>query len=287
MRKMWMAAAIVGLLGAACAAAGESMDGGPAAPEAEVPQGAAPAAGDAGVAGDAELAGGGNGGESDLPGVGARIVKNGDISVQVKKGGFKAALQRVTALAEAEGGFVLSSSVAGEDARHGSIVLRVPSERFEASMNAIRDLGEVQRETISSEDVSQEFVDLEARLRNLTAQEAVLLRLMDEANTIAETIKVQRELTGIQLEVEQIRGRLRFLEDRTSLATITVGLREAGAAAPAGQGIIERGWERAVEGFLSVVGGLITFLGVALPLALLALAAWVLVRRLQPWFARS
>lgn len=285
MRKIWMAAVIVGLLGAACAAADEGAGGG--APEmAGAP---APADGEALVAegeGAADATAGGEGGP-DLPGVAPRIVKNGDISVEVEEGGFKQALQRVTSLAEAEGGFVLSSSVSGEKARQGSIVLRVPSDRFEPAMNAIRDLGEVERETISSEDVGQEFVDLEARLRNLTAQEAVLLRLMDEAGTIAETIKVQRELTGIQLEVEQIRGRLRYLEDRTSLATITVGLAETGAAAPAKPGIIQRGWERAVEGFLSVVGGLITVLGVALPFALLGLLAWALLRRLVPRLARS
>jgi hypothetical protein len=245
-----------------------------AAPEEGVEREAAPGDAGSGVA----LA-------TDLPGIEQRVVKNGDIAVEVDRGRFKDALRRITSLAEAEGGFVLSSSVEGEEARRGTIVLRVPADRFEAAVNAIRDLGDVRREQISSDDVSAEFVDLEARLRNLTAQEAVLLRLMGEADSIADTIKVQRELTGIQLEIERIRGRLRFLEDRTSLATVTVDLAEVGAVAPAKPGVIRRGWDRAVEGFLSVIGGLITVMGVVLPFGVLALLAWALARRLVPRLA--
>lgn len=273
MRKLWIGAAIVGVLGAACAGVSEGPQSGVAVPE----RAAAPGAPEVLDATAEE----GSGGEAELPGVGPRIVKNAEIRVEVEADGFKAALQGLTALAGAEGGFVLSSSVEGEEARRGTVVLRVPSERFEAALSSVRDLGTVEREMISGEDVSQEFVDLEARLRNLTAQEAVLLRLMDRAKTVSDTIEVQHELTGIQLQIEQIRGRLRFLEDRTSLATIRATVAEAGAVATE-PGIIQQGWERAVEGFLAVIGGLITALGIVLPLGALALAAWMLVRRLRP-----
>jgi hypothetical protein len=280
MRRLWIGAAIVGALAAACAGVAQegatSGGGGPEAADGV----AAPEAIAEGV--DEAAVGGG----PSLPGVGPRIVKNAEIEVEVESDGFQAALQDLTALAEAEGGFVLSSSVEGEEARRGTVVLRVPSERFEAALASVRDLGAVQGERISGEDVSQEFVDLEARLRNLTAQEAVLLRLMDRARTVSDTIKVQRELTGIQLEVEQIRGRLRFLEDRTSLATIRASVAETGAVATE-PGIIQRGWERAVDGFLGVIGGLIAALGVLLPLGALALAAWLVVRRVRPAARRA
>ncbi len=122
-------------------------------------------------------------------------------------------------------------------------------------------------------------MDLEARLRNLEAQEEVLLRLMERAQTVSDTIKVQRELSGIQLEIERIIGRLNFLEDRTSFGTISVALVEHGVAPEPTTGIIQRGWERAKDAFLAIVSGLIASLGVVVPLLALGLVAWLVWRR--------
>lgn len=276
-RRTWIGVVVAGLLLAACGGGGDGDAAGPPEPafEAEGAEQAEEraAAGDEAAVGSGAVA---------LPGVGPSVIKTAELGLEVERGGFKQALQRATSVASAEGGFVLSSSVEGREARRGSIVLRVPSDRFEAALASLRDLGTVQRERVSGEDVGQEFIDLEARLRNLTAQEAVLLRLMDEARNVSDTIRVQRELTKIQLEVERIRGRLRYLEDQTSFGTISLSMREAGVAASQEPSIIARAWERAVEGFLSVIGGLITALGVLAPIAVLALLGWVLVRRRLP-----
>jgi hypothetical protein len=276
-RRLIAAAALVGALAAACTSA---------------ETGSSPAAGGYDEAAEQEPAGGvADAGEDvtvalgnpELPGIGERVIKDADLRLEVDR--FKDALQRVTQIATAHGGFLVSSTVEGEEARSGTLVLRIPTDAFERALTEIRELGTVERETVSGEDVSQEFVDLGARLRNLTAQEAVLLRLMDEADTISDTIKVQRELTGIQLEVERIRGRLAFLEDRTTYGTIAVSLAEPGAVPAAEPGAIQRGWQQAVAGFLGVVSGLIAFLGVALPVGTLALLVLLVVRRLVPRFA--
>ncbi|HEX6208025.1 MAG TPA: DUF4349 domain-containing protein [Actinomycetota bacterium] len=284
MKRLWIGIVAAGLVLAACGGGGT-----------EEADGAGPVPGVAGeraaeglqvedAAGDEALGDGAaaEAAAAELPVLGPSVIKSAQIGLEVERGGFKDALQRATSVASAEGGFVLSSSVEGKEARRGSIVLRVPSDRFEAALASLRDLGTVRRERIEGEEVGQEFVDLEARLRNLRAQEAVLLRLMDEAGSIAETIRVQRQLTGIQLQIERIRGRLRYLEDRTSFGTISVSLAEVGVAAPREPSIIARAWERAAEGFLSVIGGLITALGLLTPIAVLALLAWLLLRRRLP-----
>lgn len=278
MRRIIIAVGVLAVLGAACVSSGDAEL---AAPE--------PAAVETGVPGERgvfdEAAGAGPGeeavaavGGAALPSVGPSVIKTADLRVEVERGSFRETLQRATAVAEGSGGFLVSSRIEGEDARSGSLVIRVPSERFEVALSDLRDLGDVRAETVSGEDVSEEFVDLEARLRNFEAQEAVLLRLMDRARTVADTIKVQRELTTIQLEVERIRGRLRFLEDRTALGTISLSLFEAGAAAPAKPGVLQEAWQRAVDVFLGIVAGAITLAGL-LPLAAVALIVWVLVRR--------
>lgn len=278
-RRTWIVVVVAGLVLAACGGGSDAGDGhsGPdegveAPAAADHAEGRAPAGDEVAVGAAA----------STLPGVGPSVIKTAEIALEIERGEFKAALQQATAVASAQGGFVLSSGVEGREARRGSIVLRIPSDRFEAALASLRDLGSVERERVAGEDVGQEFVDLEARLRNLRAQEAVLLRLMNEAQTVTDTIRVQKELTGIQLEVEQIRGRLRYLHDQTSFGTISVSMAEAGVVAPGEPGIIAQAWERAVEGFLAVIGGLITALGVLVPIAVLALLGWVVIRRRLP-----
>lgn len=287
-RRMWLLVVALGLVAAACGMGSEEEAVAPAPEPAEVEAG--PPAEEFPADEFAEEAGGEEGltlGLAELPGLGQNVIKTADIKLEVKQGGFKEALQSVTQVATAHAGFVHSSSIEGEDARRGSLVIRVPSPSFDRALADLRDLGKVKRERITTEDVSQEFVDLEARLRNLEAQEVVLLRLMDEAQTVADTIRVQKELTGIQLEIERIKGRLRFLENQTSFGTISVALSEQGAAPAPSPGAIQRGWERATDAFLVIVSGVIASLGVVVPLAILGLIVWLVVRRVRPRPVRS
>jgi hypothetical protein len=279
-RRMWVAMAMVGLLAAGCGADGEDA--------AETAAMEAPGEEPAELQADAEERGFEEGGGEtavalgapELPGIGPSVIKNASLRVEVEHGGFKEAFQEATGVATAHGGFVVSSESEGERARRGSLVLRVPSDRFEEAVQDLRELGTVRNERIGTEDVGQEFVDLEARLRNLRAQEVVLLRLMDRAETIQDTIRVQRELTKIQLEVEQIEGRLRYLRDRTSFATISLHVVEAGVA-PSQTGTIGRAWERALETAVALVAGAITVLGVVVPLGAVALVGWLVYRRVR------
>jgi hypothetical protein len=190
-------------------------------------------------------------------------------------------MQEASTIAGEHGGYVLSTEVTDADEGFGSVVIRVPAEEFESALVAAQDLGEVQGNTVSGQDVGEEFVDLQARLRNFEAQEAVLLRLMRRTTTIRETIDVQEELTQIQLEVERIKGRLRFLEDQTSFGTITIDVREAGTVI-AKTSTLERAWERAGSVALAIVSGLIVSAGAAIPVAVLALIALAIYRLLRP-----
>jgi hypothetical protein len=129
--------------------------------------------------------------------------------------------------------------------------------------------------------VSQEFVDLQARLTHLLTQESVMLKLMERAQTIPDTIRVQGELQGIQLEIERLRGRIRFLDDQTDLSTIEVRLYEAGAIATK-DGEFAKAWARAKEAFVAIVAGLITSLGVIVPLAILLGLVILMITVLKP-----
>ena len=215
-----------------------------------------------------------------------RVIKTADLQLEVADGRLGRTLREGREIAEAAGGFLLSTSIDGVDRRRGEFVIRVPAERFEETLTALEELGTIAGEHVRGEDVSQEFVDLEARLRNATAQEEVLFRLYDRSNSIADTIRVQRELEDVQLEIERLRGRLRYLEDRTDLSTISVSVTEAGVVT-AEAGPFEKAWATARKTFVAVVSGALVGAGFLLPIAGLALLAYVVFRLVRPRLQRA
>jgi len=228
--------------------------------------------------GDAGSGGGGLSSIGVLPVIGPDIVKTAGISIEVRKGGFESAFNAATTIAGRYGGYVQDSSMRGTKAKFGELTIRVPASAFEQAMNDLRGLGSVQGQSISGQDVTSQFVDLNARLRTWEAQEAVLLRLMRQATSIESTLRVQNQLQDVQFRIEQIKGQLRLLDNQTSLATIDVSLREAGAPVATQQTVardrpsLSEAWDRAVDGFLGVIFAVVVGLGYLIPVAALAFA---------------
>jgi hypothetical protein len=161
--------------------------------------------------------------------VGPEIVKTAQLSVQVPKGDFQGQFQQATSIAGTFHGFVESSSQSqGDKSRSGTLLIRVPSENFDATMRALGTSETSTSQSVSGQDVSSQFVDLEARLRTWEAQEAVFIRLMHKANSINQTLQIQRQLQDVQMQIEQIKGELHQLHDQTTLATIDVTIHEPG-----------------------------------------------------------
>jgi hypothetical protein len=229
--------------------------------------------------------GGGLSSIGSLPQIGPDIVKTAGISIEVNKGGFETAFNAATTIAGRYGGYVQDSSMRGIKAKFGQLTIRVPASAFEQAMNDLRGLGSVEGQSISGQDVTSQFIDLDARLRTWQAQEAVLLRLMRRATSIESTLRVQNQLQDVQFRIEQIKGQLRLLDNQTSLATIDVSIREVGAVVGVGQGAardrpsLGEAWDRAVDGFLGVIFAVVVGLGYLIPLAAIAFAIGLGYRR--------
>ncbi|HEX2235780.1 MAG TPA: DUF4349 domain-containing protein [Actinomycetota bacterium] len=269
-RRSWVGAAL--LLAAAatgCAGADDGAGGGASVRSAE----AAPEALRANAHADSA---------ADLPAVGPAVIKTASVEIGVAEGRVQEAVQKAVAIAGAfPGGFVTSSTLdAGADPT-GTLVLRVPAADFEEALDRLKELGDVRAQSVSGEDVTQEFVDLQARLRNWEAQEAVLLRLMERAASVTDTIRVQGELGRVQLEIERLRGRLAYLEDQTSLGTITATF-VSGAPPSQPPGALARAWERALEAALSVVTAVVVGAGFVVPVAVLVGLGLLVFRTLRP-----
>jgi hypothetical protein len=219
-------------------------------------------------------------GESALPGVGAEVIKDARIGLQVKRGGLQSALEAATSAAGQFGGFVQSSSSSD---RSGSILIRVPAASFESALNALKGLGTVKSQTVSGRDVTSQFVDLNARLITWRSQETVLLRLMDRATSISDTLRIQSQLQQVQFKIEQIRGALRVLRDQTSYGTIELGVRELGAPVSTPKTAVApslaRAWQLSWAGFLGVISAVVVGLGYLVPLTVLGLIGWAVARR--------
>ena len=181
-------------------------------------------------------------------------------------------------------GYVASSSMGGSTTKVGTLTMRVPAGNFSRAVADLSALGETLQARIHGEDVTADYVDLEARIKTWTAQERVLLRLMADARSVDETLTVQRHLQNVQLQIEGLKGQLRVLRDQVGDGTITVSLheptlqREEVETPPISPGFGET-WRKAVGGFLDVVSTVAIGLGYLVPIAVLVTGIWLLVRR--------
>jgi hypothetical protein len=219
-----------------------------------------------------------------LPALPTRVVKHARVDLRVRGGVLDARVRAARDAAESAGGYVEQTEQSRGTA---SITLRVPAVSYAAVVDAIEHLGRVTSRSEQGEDVTAAFTDLEARLRNLRAQEAVLQDLMRQARSIADTITVQQQLSGVREQIEQLTGQQQLLDGQSSLATIAVGFRVHGVApTPAeDRSSLGQAWTDAVDVMVAVAGGIVIVIGALVPfavLALLGLAVWAAVRRRRP-----
>ena len=212
-----------------------------------------------------------------------KIVRTGELRVDVGKNGFAAAFDRVASIAAAHGGFVASSSTSTvEKARAGELTVRVPADKFDAARRDLGALGKVESQSLRGEDVSAQLVDYGARLKSLSAQEEALRGLLGKATAVGEVLQVQNSLFEVRQQIEQLEAQKANLEQAASLATLQVSLFEPGAAFRPQPTEPEEGlagaWGRAVDAAESVVAGMIVVLGWLTPLAVIALLGWGISR---------
>jgi Domain of unknown function (DUF4349) len=210
----------------------------------------------------------------------SRVIRTGRIELVVPPDAFDERFGDAVDVAEANGGFVADSS---SRSRSGTLTLRVPARAFDEALQALRALGTVEVQSVHGKDVTADYVDLRARLRIARSRREVLLGLMKDATTIEQTIRVQNALDETQLRIEELQGQLRLLDDRTSLATIRLALRERGVEpeAEVEAASIPNAFERAAAGFVGVIAAIVIGLGYLLPLLILGLAVWFVSLRVR------
>jgi len=180
------------------------------------------------------------------------IVRNGDMELVVED--VSEAMEAISQLAGGLNGYVVSSSVSGEEEdMQGWIAIRVPDESFEQTLADIRELAvRVESESTNSQDVTEEYIDLEARLTNAEATEQEFLALLDKAEDVDDILEIYESLSRIRQEIEQIKGRMQYLERTSSMSLISVYLEPESS----GRATVPAGWN-ALQIFKSAARGLV------------------------------
>lgn len=221
------------------------------------------------------------------------IIKTAELFCEVEN--FEAAAGRMRALAEESGGYLVSAqtSVRDDNRKSGMLTLRVPADKFETTLAALKKLvKKVETENLSGNDVTEEFYDLTARLENKRRAEQRFLEILKTANKTSEILEVEQALVNVREEIERLEGRKRFLSDQVALSTITVRLFEPRPLITTGRdsfwGKLKRGFENGLAGFGDVLSGTITFVIAVLPLVpLFWLAGWGIRKWYRSFRARQ
>ncbi len=158
--------------------------------------------------------------------VGERVIRTGSLTLRVDDATKR--LAELRALTEAAGGFVASANVTNNaNVKTAYATVRVPNDKFREVMEATKLLAStVFIENESGEDVTAQYVDLDARLRAAKAEETQYLEILKRASSIEDTLNVTARLGEVRSRIEQMEGQMRFLNDRTTYATISVTLTE-------------------------------------------------------------
>ena len=154
------------------------------------------------------------------------IIKNADVRLMVKD--TDVAIDRATQVIADAGGYIVSSRVwyqdyYGNNLKYATVTIGIPVEEFERALVKLRDLAvRVVDEVASGDDVTEQYVDLQSQLTNLEATRARIQEFLKDTKTIEEALRINQELANIEAQIEQIKGRMNYLNDRSAYSTITI-----------------------------------------------------------------
>lgn len=217
-----------------------------------------------------------------------KIIRDADL--QLETDAPEEAQNKISAIAESKGGFVVETQSSSSDVKAATrdtvtMSVRVPAAKFNEALDEIRkSASRVINETVKGQDVTEEFIDVEARLKAKKALEEQFLEIMKRSNSVADALNVQRELGNVRGEIEQIEGRKRFLENQSSLSTVKITLKTPAVFSAASKGFFSRLAESVGGGFDIALNFILFFVSAAIALLpfliLIVLPIYLLIRYL-------
>ena len=210
------------------------------------------------------------------------IVRTGQAVIEVDS--LEPAIAELRRIAQRVGGFVADASVQSgrNQLRSATLQLKVPAARFDDLTLALGPLGRLQSVNVNAEDVSEEFVDVTARVANSRRLEDRLVELLrTRTGKLQDVLAVEHELARVREEIERMEGRLRYLKASAQLSTLSVSLSEPPPIITShpGRSIITEAFKTAWRNFVGLLAGVIASLGVVAPILIFGWGTWVVAKR--------
>jgi Domain of unknown function (DUF4349) len=215
--------------------------------------------------------------------IGSRlIVRTGQASIEVDS--LETSMAALRQIVHRVGGFVADASIQSgrNQIRSATLQLKVPAARFDDLTEGLRPLGRLQFVNVGAEDVSEEFVDLTARVANARRMEERLVEILrTRTGKLQDVLSVEREIARVREEIERMEGRVRFLKASAQLSTLSVNLYEPAplVATHPGRNVIGEAFKTAWRNFVGVLAGAIASLGFVVPILVLSWGAVIVAKR--------
>jgi len=208
-----------------------------------------------------------------------KIIKTAELSIEVTD--VRKTLDSIKEIITKEEGTIQSSSVSAgrEDRYTGIVTIQIPSDEFDTTQKAFQNLGKVTQSSISAQDVTEEYVDLDARKNALANQLTQYNRILSQAVNVSEILEVQREIERIQVELDRITGRMKYLDNRISFSTITIHLSEPEQVVTSTGYSVASVISDGIAGFSGTVVWLIVLIMTLLPVIIIGIAGYLLYSR--------
>lgn len=211
------------------------------------------------------------------------IIRTGTMSIE--NDSFDETDAKAKEIAKNLGGYITNSTsqVNQSGKKQGTLTIRVQADKYDAMLAELAKIGKVMNQNITGRDVTEEYVDAEARLKTQRELEARLLQLLAEKTAnLTAVVEVEQKLANVRENIEKTEGRMRMLKDQASFSTITVSIYEPAILNTSSGGFfyeLERGFEKGLTGFTKVLAGIITFVIAMAPiLAIIGLLVYITIR---------
>jgi hypothetical protein len=217
---------------------------------------------------------------------GPPVIRQAQLGITVSSGAFDSKLTEVRTIVEVAGGYIAGTDAqvppSDSQIRTGVINFMVPAAQFDSVLDQLAKVGKLQNEHITGVEVGSQYVDLRARLANAEAQRNAMLTLLAQAKTISDIIAVQNQIGQITVQIEQLKGQIKYLDDNTSYSSVSVKLTEGAAPAQASS---SDSWgfatalSNAEHNFVTTINYAVTALGAVGPFLVLLGLGYLLWRR--------
>jgi len=211
---------------------------------------------------------------SDAPNIDRMIIKTGTMNLETEK--YDDALNQINDYVKRAGGFVTNSSTSVNPSgkKQGTLTIRINSDKYDAMLKDMSNFGKILNSQINGNDVTSEYIDLQARMNTQTELEKRLLNLLNEKTAkLIDVVEVEQKLSNVREVIEKTQGRMKYLKNQTDYSTLSLSIYEPSLLnTSSGGGFfyeIGNGFSKGLEGFTEVLAGMITFVIALTPILLL------------------